>query len=62
MRPDDRLTVTEVAALLEVRPGTWRVWVHRGKAPEPDGRLDGRTPFWYRSTVAPLAPTGKSCE
>lgn len=47
----EELTTAEVAALLEIQPGTWRVYVHRGKAPAPDGHRDARTPFWFLETV-----------
>lgn len=49
--PDDRLTVSEIAILLGIKPETWRAYVSRGQRPAADGMLDGRTPFWHRSTV-----------
>jgi len=55
-RPDDRLTVGEAAEVLGIRPGTFRVRVHRGRVPAADGQIDGRTPFWYRSTIEALVP------
>lgn len=51
MSADDRLTVGEVAALIGVATSTFRAYVARGQAPPPDGHLDGRTPYWLRSTI-----------
>jgi predicted DNA-binding transcriptional regulator AlpA len=56
MRPSDRLTTAEVAALVGISPVTWRGYVShqmpRGNpAPKPDGEIDGRTPYWLRSTI-----------
>jgi hypothetical protein len=53
---DDRLTSAEVAALLGIQPGTWRSYVRpsggrKPLAPPPDGMIDGRTPYWHRSTI-----------
>lgn len=42
------------AAYVGVRPGTWRPYVLRGKAPEPDRReiSSGHAlPVWKRSTL-----------
>ena len=54
-RPDDKLTVTQIAVLYGIQPSTFRAYVtlRNGKryAPEPDGKLDGRTPYWLRSTL-----------
>lgn len=47
----ERLTSAKVAALLDMKPGTWRMRVHRGQAPKPDGHHDRRTPYWFRSTI-----------
>jgi len=47
----DQLTVTDIAALLGIKPATWRAYVSRGQAPPPDGHL-GRTPWWRRLTIA----------
>lgn len=47
----DVLTVTAVAQVLGIEPVTWRAYVSRGRAPQPDGHLDARTPFWYRDTI-----------
>ncbi|MFW5415093.1 hypothetical protein J0910_00270 [Nocardiopsis sp. CNT-189] len=46
-----RLTTKEAAGLAEMTPGGWRKMVSRGSAPQPDGRYDERTPWWYASTV-----------
>lgn len=46
----DRLTNEDAAALAGISPGTWRNYVARGRAPQPDGRL-GRTPWWHRATI-----------
>lgn len=59
---DEKLIVTEIAALYGIKPGTFRVYVHRKQAPASDGMLDGRTPFWFRSTLEawrPISPTKK---
>lgn len=47
---DDRLTSTEVAAILGIKPRTLSAYLARGQGHEPDGRI-GRTPWWYRSTA-----------
>lgn len=48
---DDKLTVAQVAARLDIQPGTWRGMVSRGGAPQADGHHDQRTPWWYASTI-----------
>jgi predicted DNA-binding transcriptional regulator AlpA len=48
---DDRLTSAQAAEVAGVKPSSWRVYVSRGDAPQPDGMIDGRTPFWLRSTI-----------
>ena len=45
-----RLTTREAADLVGVTPASWRSYVSRGRAPQPDGRL-GITPWWRESTV-----------
>lgn len=47
----DRLTVSQVAALADVKPATWRAYVSRGQAPAASGRIDARTPTWDRGDV-----------
>lgn len=47
----DRLTTAEITAELGIKPSTWRSYVARGYAPKPDGHLDARTPYWFRSTI-----------
>lgn len=55
--PDPLLTGPEVAALLDIDPGTWRGYVHRGQAPKADEPGDEslsanrRTPRWRLSTI-----------
>ena len=56
MRPDDRLTASQVAAHLGIAPSTFRAYVARGQAPAADGHHDRRTPFWYRSTIEAWRP------
>lgn len=48
----EKLGNAQAAALLGVTASTWRSYVARGRAPEPDGReeLSG-TPWWRRSTI-----------
>lgn len=53
---DDRLTTADVAAILGIAPVTWRGYVSHRKpvgnpAPQPDGHIDARTPYWLRSTI-----------
>lgn len=60
----EKLTVPQVAELLGVGPATWRGYVTRARqahaagkvtpsvAPLPDGEYDGRTPWWFESTIA----------
>lgn len=45
------LSTRQVAEQLGIAPATWRVWVHRGQAPAADDHFDGRTPFWWQSTI-----------
>jgi hypothetical protein len=54
--PQRLLSGAEIAALLGVKPATWRSLVRQGYAPEPDdpggdGPLKGRRPRWRLSTV-----------
>jgi len=46
-----RLTVAQVAERMKVKPSTWRAYVARGQAPKSDGQYDGRTPWWWSTTV-----------
>lgn len=51
----DRLTVTEVLALLveqgrTITASTWRAYVARGQAPAPAVHIS-RTPLWDRAEV-----------
>lgn len=48
---DDKLTSTDITRMLNITPELWRQWRHRGKAPQPDGHHDRRTPYWLRSTI-----------
>jgi hypothetical protein len=47
----EKLTVTQAAQRAGITPGAWRSYVTRGRAPKPDGQHDGRTPWWWDSTV-----------
>jgi predicted DNA-binding transcriptional regulator AlpA len=55
--PDVWLTGPEVAARLGIDPATWRGYVNRGQAPQPDDPDEGvaagnrRTPRWLSSTI-----------
>lgn len=56
MMSDPLLTVTDAAALVGIAPATWRGYVARGYAPQPDepdtGRaVNRREPRWLTSTV-----------
>lgn len=48
---DVPLSTRQIAAQLGIAPGTWRVRVHREQAPQPDGMFDGRTPYWWQTTI-----------
>lgn len=59
----EKLTGVQVAERLGIKPSSWRGMVTRGEqaraqgkttpglAPAADGMLDGRTPFWWESTI-----------
>ncbi len=46
-----RLRTKQVAALLGIKPGTWRSYVSRGYAPQPDDHDDDRSPVWFATTI-----------
>ena len=47
-----KLTAAMAAAMVGVKPNTWRAYVARGHAPAPDGREElSQHPFWLESTV-----------
>ena len=60
----EKLTVPQVAERLGIRASAWRGYVSRSRAaraagrvtpslaPLPDGEYDGRTPWWWESTIA----------
>lgn len=48
---DEKLTVKQAAARAGIAPKTWRAYVATGFAPPKDGQYDGRTPWWWASTV-----------
>ncbi len=54
MNPAERISepvgTREIAAMLEVFPGTVEKWRARHIFPEPDGMVSG-TPWWDRGTV-----------
>lgn len=62
MTDDEKLTVPKVAALYNIKPATFRVYVHRKQAPEADGYFDGRTPYWLRSTLEAWRPITQTNE
>lgn len=46
----------QAAARARISPETWHAYVSRrmpkgNPAPQPDGHIDDRTPFWYPETV-----------
>lgn len=59
----EKLTVPRAAARLGVKPKTFTAYVSRAKkaaaegrsrptdAPQPDGYFDGRTPWWWDTTI-----------
>ena len=47
------LTYQDIAARWNVSVNTLRVWVHRGKMPQPDSRI-GWSPVWYEETITNL--------
>lgn len=51
MAEDRKLRVAEAATRAGVKPKTWTAAVSRGHAPRKDGAEDGRTPFWFESTI-----------
>ena len=51
------MRIPAIAARLEISETTWRSYVSRGQAPEPDGYIDGRTPFWHEDTIDQYAAT-----
>jgi hypothetical protein len=46
-----KLTTRQVGERLGIKGATWRAYVARGQAPEPDGHYDARTPYWTAETV-----------
>lgn len=55
-RHDDKLTATQIAALYNIAPSTFRAYVTRKQAPPADGHHDKRTPYWLRSTLEEWRP------
>lgn len=45
------LTGPQIADLLNVTPPTFRGWVSRKLFPPSDGMVNGKTPYWYLTTV-----------
>lgn len=59
-KEDQRLTALAVAQRLGVQRDTWFAWVHRGRAPAPDGREElSNKPWWYASTVDAWNSSGR---
>ena len=54
-----RYTTAEAAASLGIKPGTFRVYVHRGEAPKPVEWLDGRTPLWDIEDIEKMKKEGR---
>ncbi|MFI5736188.1 hypothetical protein ACIA49_39100 [Kribbella sp. NPDC051587] len=48
----DKLRSEAIAKRLEISPNTWTSYVSRSQAPAPDGYFDGRTPYWFETTIA----------
>lgn len=46
-----KLTTRAVAERLGIKGATWRAYVTRGQAPQPDGHIDARTPYWTSATI-----------
>lgn len=47
-----KLGIAAAAQRAGVQPSTWRSYMARGQAPEPDGREEiSGTPWWYEATV-----------
>ena len=47
-----KLGAKDAAAMVGVKPNTWRAYVAREQAPAPDGREEiSGTPWWWESTV-----------
>lgn len=47
-----KLGIAAAAKRAGIEPSTWRSYMARGLAPEPDGREEiSGTPWWYESTV-----------
>lgn len=51
MTEQQRLRVADIATRAGITPTTWTAYVARGTAPKPDGHYDGRTPWWWASTI-----------
>lgn len=52
MRPAEKWTVKQAATAIGVEPATWRAYVARNQAPEPDGHSNPcGCPWWFKSTV-----------
>lgn len=52
MSGPERWTIADAARYVRVAPVTFRAYVSRGQAPEPDGResLSGK-PWWWPETI-----------
>jgi hypothetical protein len=47
-----KLGNADAAARVGLKPATWRAYVARGQAPEPDGREEvSGTPWWWPTTL-----------
>jgi len=56
------LGISDVALYFGIPRATVAKWIVRDKFPPPDGRLSGRIPYWYTSTVELWDSEGrKSC-
>jgi predicted DNA-binding transcriptional regulator AlpA len=48
--PADWWTAEDCAAYLDITPSTWRAYVSREQAPQPE-RMFGRSPTWRPATI-----------
>ena len=60
LRVPSMLGMMELAKLLDVRPGTIRVWKHRGKLPEPTETVSGRD-LWSRVAITEFMEELRAC-
>jgi hypothetical protein len=47
---EGQLSSRDAAAYVGLPPSSWRVYVARGEAPAPDGKI-GNSNWWWRDTL-----------